>query len=87
MSVDVGPLLELVARLADELEAAYGPDVELVNGMVVVELLPVEGSSLALEDVGSLIEHRATGRSTAAAIGLVELAGDSLRVDYVRGDE
>lgn len=86
MSVDVGPLLALVAKLADELEAAYGPDVELALGIVVVELLPVDGSELGLEDIGSIVEHRATSRSTASALGVLDLARQSLGADYTRGD-
>lgn len=97
MSVDVTPLLEKIAKLADELEADYGTGVELVNAIVIVELLPTDTATAEElgecmgdyddpDDLGSIIEHRALVRSTAASIGLVLLANDSLRTDYTRGD-
>lgn len=96
MAVDVAPLLELVATLADELERDYGPDVELVVGIVAVELLPARDAAdvgPALEEdveaedlgaIGSIIEHRSTVRSTAHVLGAVELLSDSLRDGYTR---
>jgi hypothetical protein len=84
--IDPTPLLELVANLADELDRDYGPDAELVVGLIAVEVLVPDDSDDEDADAGSIIEHRATTKSTAHVLGLVELTNDSLRSDYERGD-
>lgn len=84
--IDPAPLLELVARLADELERDYGPEAELVVALIAVEVLVPDDSDDELAECGSIIEHRATTKSTAHALGLVELVSDSLRSGYDRGD-
>ena len=78
MAVDLGPLLTIVAELADELERDYGPEVELSVALVAVELIE-NGDE-------NIIEHRTTEPSTAHALGLVELTAASLRAGYRRDD-
>ncbi len=88
MAIDPAPLLELVAKLADELDVKYGPAARLELGLVIVEILVPDGAADdPLADAGSIIEHRSTSKSSAHALGAVELANDSLRATYERGDD
>jgi hypothetical protein len=38
MAIDITPLLTKVAEFADEIEAEYGPEAELVSAVVWVEI-------------------------------------------------
>jgi hypothetical protein len=81
--IDPGPIIDIVANLVNDLNDEYGEDAELHCGVIVLELLEDEDSEYA----GSIIEHRATTRSTATVLGTLNLATDSLRSGYDRGDD
>jgi hypothetical protein len=81
--IDASPLMCKVAELAEQLEERYGPNAEVVNAVVIVEV----DCDVTDDDAPLTIEHRATGSSTAHAIGLVQICADSLRAPFSRADD
>lgn len=85
MSVDLTALMRKVAELADDLERDYGPDARFEAGVVVVEVIVGDDEDGTRGD-GSRLDYRSTTRSTAHAIGLLELANDGMRDPFVNVD-
>ncbi len=66
MAVDTAPLLRKVAELADDLERNYGSDVELVDGVILVELRGTDSDG----DPISTVEARIVSNRNTVGIGI-----------------
>lgn len=70
MPLDPSELGQLVAEFMDELEDEYGPDAELVDAVIAVEVSHIDED----DDYCSTVDTRSLSRRNVCAIGITTRA-------------